>query len=107
MPPFHFPFLYNPNYYNKYTKAISSNYSIPYTSYKKNSQKYINCVKDSYSSISNNKIQDSSYENYFFELFGIKLYFDDILLICLLFSLYMEGIKDDELFISLILLLLS
>ena len=46
-------------------------------------------------------------ENYFFELFGLKLYFDDVLLICLIFFLYQEGVKDEELFISLILLLLS
>ena len=38
---------------------------------------------------------------------GIKLYFDDLLLICLLFILYYEGIKDDFLFITLLLLLLS
>lgn len=46
-------------------------------------------------------------EEYFFEVFGLKLYFDDILLICLLFFLYEEGVKDQDLFISLILLLLS
>ncbi|MFR8103589.1 MAG: hypothetical protein ACLU8F_00645 [Clostridia bacterium] len=43
----------------------------------------------------------------FFEIFGIKLYFDDILLICLIFFLYQEGVEDTGLFISLILLLLS
>ena len=42
-----------------------------------------------------------------FEIFGIQLYFDDILLICLIFFLYNEGVKDEFLFISLILLLLS
>ena len=42
-----------------------------------------------------------------FELFGIQLYQDDILLICLIFFLYNEGIKDEFLFIALILLLLS
>lgn len=42
-----------------------------------------------------------------FEIFGIKLFFDDILLICLIFFLYNEGVKDQYLFISLILLLLS
>lgn len=45
--------------------------------------------------------------NALFEIFGIKLYFDDILLISLIFFLYSEGVKDDYLFISLILLLLS
>lgn len=42
-----------------------------------------------------------------FEFFGIKLYFDDILLICLIFFLYNEGVKDEYLFIVLVLLLLS
>lgn len=42
-----------------------------------------------------------------FEVFGIKLYFDDILLICLIFFLYTEGVEDQYLFIALILLLLS
>lgn len=42
-----------------------------------------------------------------FEILGLKLYFDDILIICLLFFLYQEGIQDKYLFISLILLLIS
>lgn len=43
----------------------------------------------------------------FFEILGIKLYFDDILLLCLIFFLYSEGVQDQYLFIALILLLLS
>ena len=42
-----------------------------------------------------------------FEIFGIKLHSDDILLICLIFFLFKEGVQDEYLFISLILLLLS
>ena len=42
-----------------------------------------------------------------FELFGITLHVDDILLISLLLFLYTEGVNDQLLFISLILLLLS
>ncbi len=42
-----------------------------------------------------------------FQLLGITLYFDDILLIFLLLFLYNEGADDQFLFISLILLLLS
>ncbi len=48
-----------------------------------------------------------SNDNIMFELFGISLYFDDVLLICLIFFLYNEGVKDKYLFIALILLLLS
>lgn len=42
-----------------------------------------------------------------FEIFGIKLYFDDLLLIALLFFLYQEEVKDTYLYIALVLLLLS
>ena len=42
-----------------------------------------------------------------FEIFGLELHYDDILLICLIFFLYQEGVKDQYLFIALILLLLS
>lgn len=49
----------------------------------------------------------SGNENDCFEIFGITLHFDDILLICLLFFLYNEGVKDQLLFITLVLLLLS
>ena len=41
------------------------------------------------------------------EIMGLKLYLDDIIIIGILFFLYNEGVKDDILFISLILLLLS
>lgn len=59
-------------------------------------------------------LQNNLFPNYepdfnsdFFEIFGLKLYFDDLLLICLIIFLYNEGVKDQFLFISLILLLLS
>ena len=42
-----------------------------------------------------------------FEMFGIQLYLDDIIILGLLFFLYKEGVQDEMLFISLILLLLS
>lgn len=42
-----------------------------------------------------------------FQIFGLNLHFDDLLLIALLLFFYFEGIKDELLFISLILLLLT
>lgn len=42
-----------------------------------------------------------------FEVLGIKLYLDDIIILILLFILYQEEVKDEMLFICLILLLLS
>lgn len=41
------------------------------------------------------------------QVLGLNLYLDDIIIIGLLFFLYEEGVKDDMLFLSLILLLLS
>lgn len=49
----------------------------------------------------------NSEEEPIFELFGIKLYFDDVLIIALIFFLYSEGVQDNFLFIALVLLLLS
>lgn len=80
-------------------------------SYNDNSKKNLNIIENNITSKDSDKKNNSKRSNdtdsYFFELFGLKLYFDDILLISLIFFLYEEGVKDDELFISLILLLLS
>ena len=42
-----------------------------------------------------------------FEILGIQLYLDDIIILGLLFFLYQEGAQDEMLYIALILLLLS
>lgn len=52
----------------------------------------------------NNFSQDTSP---LFSLFGLNLYFDDVLLICIIFFLYNENVNDPFLFFSLILLLLN
>lgn len=49
----------------------------------------------------------NSPETIWLDLFGIKLYFDDVLIIGLLFFLYKEEVKDEGLFLALILLLIS
>ena len=102
MPYFHFPRFpfsnsicyYNSNYYNKYPNKP--------TSFNKNKPKL-----EPVDTIETQKNNSKNNDDYFFELFGLKLYFDDVLLICLIFFLYQEGVKDEELFISLVLLLLS
>ena len=50
---------------------------------------------------------DRGEDEKYFDLFGLKLYNDDLLLIGMLFFLYKEDVKDQYLFIALILLLLS
>ncbi len=41
------------------------------------------------------------------DIFGIKLYFDDVLILSLLFFLYEEQVKDEFLFLILLLLLIT
>ena len=92
--PFFFPFN-SPFYrrYNRYSNLENKHIT------NVNSQKEDVCQKK------DSEIDESSES--FFELFGLKLYFDDILIITLLFLLYNEKVKDTELFVCLILLLLS
>ena len=125
MPICRYPFFYNNYYGNYYNRPYSNKQGYLskstdngnfHNSLHNNSNKYqdnssINFdsshTESDDSNIKNNSKKSDSGSEYFFELFGLKLYFDDILLICLIFFLYQEGVKDDELFISLILLLLS
>ena len=104
MPPFHFPYYLNTNfrrnnyYKNRLNLTQESNLTSDLQNKNANSSNLLKSKKN------NSK---SDYDNYFFELFGLKLYFDDVLLMSILFFLYEEGVKDNELFFSLILLLLS
>lgn len=117
MPIFRYPFFYN-NYRNYYNRPIpyGSNNNLHINNeyrpenFESKPQENPNKPLEEKKLNDDNKKNNSKKQedsNYFFELFGLKLYFDDVLLICLIFFLYQEGVKDDELFISLILLLLS
>ena len=52
-------------------------------------------------------INFDDYNSQTFNIMGITLQIDDLLIIFLLFFLYSEGVKDDMLFIVLLLLLLG
>lgn len=112
-----FPFYNRPYYYtqNRYVNS-------PYFTARNRKQSYssenISKMKqeqDNKSRIKNDTSQkESKYikkiinvEAPIFEIFGLKLFFDDILIIALIFFLYNEGVRDNLLFISLILILLS
>lgn len=116
-----FPFFRYP-YYNGYyrynnssnfiTNRMNNNYNYSESSFHRNynySNEEKNNIKEDVSSIdsSNNETRNDETTDQIFEIFGIKLHFDDILIICLLVLLYNEGVKDYSLFISLILLLIS
>ena len=115
--PFRFPMIGYPynNFYNYNRRNNFMTYNMPYkndtNSYNNTPLKSDNFIREQ--ELNSKKIEEkkdsieSSNNDYFFEIFGLKLFFDDILIMCLLFFLYEEGVKDQELFISLILLLLS
>ena len=102
-PPYYYPYTNNPHtnsYYDNNNENTNSN-----NSKYEESIDNLNSNDDEKNKTRNSKkISDSSN---FIELFGLKLYFDDILLICLIYFLYREEVRDNFLFISLILLLIS
>ena len=96
------PFRFSPYYYQPYNYYKRPNYK------KNNNQEEekINKAPNKQDELNNSR----SIENVnipIFEIFGISLFFDDILLISLIFFLYNEGVQDNFLYIALILLLLS
>ena len=107
-----FPFSPFPYYYNNYNHFRTINH---YPNRKST------IPKDETLSINNSSKSETSHYNYInlsnlfsgktdqaiIELFGIKLFLDDIIIIFLLFFLYNEGVKDDILFIILFLLLFT
>ena len=95
--PFNFPYFYNTQKSNPYINNQMFEKSKSY--YDKNN--YINQKKNS------EDTKSESPSEYFLEIFGLHLYFDDVLILCILFFLYTEEVRDQELFICLILLLLS
>lgn len=118
-----------------YYKEISDNQTNQFkgqynhSNYSNLENKYINKQRDKYSTCLNKQQKEGDFskktpsgfsflnnifhqedrenDEEYFDLFGLKLYHDDILLIGLIFFLYKEDVKDQYLFFALILLLLS
>ena len=107
-----FPYINFPfPYYNN--RPLSAPYAIRHSDFRdttpivssdstSNSNRLENCKFEDKKNKSN-----SSNNDYLFDLFGLKIYTDDVLLVSLIYFLYSEGVKDEGLFIVLILLLLS
>ena len=114
---YNYPYIgypFNKNYYRYFNQKPNSDY---YNSINKNTtylsqsnsyslnEKVSNNDDIAYSTKRSNNEKKSNSE--YIDIFGIRLHFDDILLILLIYFLYSEGVKDFGLFITLILLLLS
>lgn len=111
---FNFPFLGYPynypyyRYYNRYNPNIKDTTN---NRQSKNQEKN----KEEQDSITNSKeisntINSRSYsesDQAIFEIFGIKLYLDDLIIIGLLFFLYQQNVNDEMLYVILFLLLFS
>ena len=97
-----YPYRKSPNFiHNVENTCKPQNAYAPSGSSNKNIHSFSNQV--------NTQIPSSDCENNedCFEIFGLKLYFDDLLILALLFFLYQEEVKDTYLYMALILLLLS
>lgn len=106
---FNYPYFGFPNY-RRYYNYNPNFYKNPFNSSNTHTKNFKNLQKDSNTTASkklDNDENNKNKEQAMFDLFGLKLYFDDILIIALLFFLYNEGVKDYGLFICLIMLLLS
>ena len=94
--------IYSNNYNNLNNRNLHMNNNTAQNENKSNSkEKFDDNVNENRSNSKEHERKD------FFEIFGIKLYFDDILILCLLYVLYKEEVHDEMLFFALVLLLIS
>ncbi len=111
---------YSPFYSNIHSRNfIPSNYRsfsfFPNTLKNSNSNFFQNNQEsEKKSDLKNNNIQSNissknlpPNKDFVLDLFGLKLYFDDVLILSLIFFLYKEDVKDEGLFLALVLLLIS
>lgn len=97
-----------PSNYSENNKARTNYYNQDNITNSKSSNNFENnssAINDTFIGSSNDRF-NSEYNQYI-DIFGFKLYFDDILIILILFFLYQEEIKDSYLYIILILLLIG
>lgn len=108
----------NPPYYTNANRKPyipnqhSQEYNIEHMNYNNTRNFKESSQKETHNKSNNeiNNVQEtvsSKSYNEFIEIFGIKLYFDDLLILALLFFLYKEEVKDNSLYIILFLLLFS
>lgn len=87
------------------------NFPPPYSSFYKNNKTSHSPKKTTPNSnkqdIHKKEEKNSTNEENCINILGIKLYFDDLIILFLLFILYKEKVKDNELMICLLLLLFS
>ena len=113
---FRFPFYgypYNYNYYrysNQFPNTNTENKILgnfkAETTEKKEIEKKTELKKEKSSITNSRKISDTT-EQAIFEIFGIKLYLDDLIIIGVMYFLYQQNIHDEILYLILFMLLFS
>lgn len=99
----YFSFPYNYSYYKRPSSHLPNLNPNLYNNKNSIIDKYNNTIKNT--SQKQNSYSDE--DKPIFEILGIKLFLDDIIILCVLFFLYQEKVKDEMLYIILLLLLFS
>ena len=109
--PFYPPLPFRRRNYNYYNLQNSNDFSNIHNTVTSNNINNSSNVQSNNSLLFNEPPSDTRYETnndtVIFEFLGLKIYFDDILILLILLFLYEEKIQDEYLFIALILLLLN
>lgn len=104
---FRFPYYGYPyNYYKYYNHYNNLNQQIAKSEID-NSEKKESITNSETISNTNNYKRSSISDQAIFEIMGIKLYLDDLIILGVLYFLYEQNVKDEMLYIILFLLLIS
>lgn len=104
---FRFPYYGYPyNYYKYYNHYNNLNQQIAKSEID-NSEKKESITNSEPISNTNNSKHSSNSDQAIFEIMGIKLYLDDLIILGVLYFLYEQNVKDEMLYIILFLLLIS
>lgn len=104
---FRFPYYGYPyNYYKYYNHFNSFNKQID-DSETANNEKKESITNSEPISNTNNSKRSSNSDQAIFEIMGIRLYLDDLIILGVLYFLYEQNVKDEMLYIILFLLLIS
>ena len=104
---FRFPYYGYPyNYYKYYNHYNTFNQQIAKSEID-NSEKKESITNSETISNTNNSKRSSNSDQAIFEIMGIKLYLDDLIILGVLYFLYEQNVKDEMLYIILFLLLIS
>ena len=110
---FDFPFSGYPtgylkkDFYNNYNKLVNNKQKNSITNSLNQFSNTINLSTKSNPNFTTNSNQNQKVEQPILELLGIKLYLDDLIILGILFFLYKQNVKDEMLYIILLLLLFT